>query len=47
MIDFTIQIYKKLLITLQQQGFEFLRYMDFQKNSENQKIIVLRHDVDA
>lgn len=47
MIDFTIQIYKKLLITLQQQGFEFLRYMDFQKVIENQKIIVLRHDVDA
>jgi hypothetical protein len=47
MTDFTIQIYKTLLITLQKQGFEFLLYKDFLNDYEGQKQLILRHDVDA
>jgi hypothetical protein len=47
MRDFTIQIYKNLLFALQQQGFLFMRFKDFQSTIQNQKNIVLRHDVDA
>jgi len=47
MRDFTIQTYIKLLFTLQQQGFLFLHFKDFQSTIQNQKRIVLRHDVDT
>ena len=47
MKDFTIQTYKKLLIALHQQGFLFQHFKDFQSTIENQKRIILRHDIDA
>jgi hypothetical protein len=45
--DFTINAYSNLLIALQQQGYDFLCFKDFQTESGNHKNIVLRHDVDA
>ena len=44
-MDFTVNQYKKLLTTLQKQGFFFQTFAQF-INSPNPKSIVLRHDVD-
>lgn len=44
-MDFTIKIYKKLLISLQKQNYTFLTFKEF-LNSDLKKSIVLRHDVD-
>lgn len=44
-MDFTIGTYKRLLITLRNQGFCFSTFSEFLKGS-SEKIIVLRHDVD-
>jgi hypothetical protein len=55
MKDFTLKIYKKLLIVLQQANYEFITFEEFceAKNAQitNQrerckKFIILRHDVD-
>lgn len=48
-MDFTIETYHKLLITLQSQGFSFLTFASFisQPPDENCQFIILRHDVDA
>jgi hypothetical protein len=46
MPDFTVQTYKKVLNTLQQQGFSFLSVNEFISGVEG-KAIILRHDVDA
>jgi hypothetical protein len=44
-MDFTIEIYKKLLINLKNQGFLFLPFNEFIEKPEH-KVIILRHDVD-
>jgi hypothetical protein len=44
-MDFTINVYKNLLLRLQNQGFAFQTFSGFTSNPEN-KTIVLRHDVD-
>ena len=47
-MDFTRITYKKLLSVLKQSGYSFLSFDDFLKASIiNEKIIILRHDVDA
>ncbi len=45
MPDFTLNTYKKLLTSLQQQGFSFQTLESFLKNPEK-KAVILRHDVD-
>lgn len=45
-MDFTLITYKKLIETLQKQGYAFQSFSDFLCHSAN-KVIVLRHDVDA
>jgi len=45
-MDFTISLYKKILRTLQKQGFSFLRFEEC-TSGLSEKTIVLRHDVDA
>lgn len=47
MTDFTIEIYKTLLITIKKQGFSFETFRDFFNKSEPRKVIVLRQDVDS
>ena len=39
--------YNELLIVLQQNDFEFLRYQDFKNINDHQKSVILRHDIDA
>ena len=53
MRDFTLEIYKKLLICLKKAGYEFITFEQFctvkvGENTENsaKKFIILRHDVD-
>ena len=45
MIDFTLGIYKKLLKTLQQQGYTFIPFKEYVQNPGD-RVIILRHDVD-
>ena len=44
--DFTITVYKELLILLQKAGYSFQSYHNFIKQPQ-EKVILLRHDVDA
>jgi hypothetical protein len=47
MRDFTLAIYKKLIIELLGSGYEFVTFAEFIRNqSTKKKWIVLRHDVD-
>ena len=50
MRDFTLKIYKELLITLQQTGYEFLTFEQYCNKRRRfrlpKKFIILRHDVD-
>jgi hypothetical protein len=49
-MDFTLKIYKNLLKSLQNAGFSFEtfeEYLEETKRTDLQKIVVLRHDVDA
>tara|TARA_Y100001954_G_scaffold227109_1_gene269804 strand:- start:13 stop:780 length:768 start_codon:yes stop_codon:yes gene_type:complete len=46
-LDFTIQIYKKLLSELISSGYSFITFNQYLTNSDlPQKFIILRHDVD-
>lgn len=45
MIDFTLDIYKKLLETLRQQGYTFKSFKEYLKNPGG-RVVILRHDVD-
>ena len=52
-MDFTITIYKTLINSLQHHGFEFDTFREYassisqpQKSTANNKLIILRHDVD-
>ncbi|REL33818.1 hypothetical protein DYD21_10460 [Rhodohalobacter sp. SW132] len=44
--DFTVSIYKKLLISFIEVGYGFQTYREFTEQPEK-KVILLRHDVDA
>lgn len=46
--DFTIKIYRELLLTLQSAGYEFFTFADWceGKAAEVEKYIILRHDID-
>lgn len=46
MRDFTLKIYRLLLTSLKEQGYTFQTFKDF-LISPAQKVVVLRHDVDA
>jgi hypothetical protein len=46
--DFTVKLYEKMLATLQNAGYRFLRYKEFSVgNDRDGKVVILRHDVDA
>ena len=51
MKDFTLDIYRELLETLQRQGYELIGYADYLKAKSQEKsakrFVILRHDVDA
>ena len=54
MKDFTLDIYRELLETLQKQGYDLISYADYlhQMSNDkcqmsNDKYVILRHDVDA
>ena len=51
MSDFTLDIYRELLETLQKKGYQLIGYADYmqsqQQMANSQKLIILRHDVDA
>ena len=44
-MDFTLEKYKKLLLSLKKQNYQFQTYDDFLINPKS-KTIILRHDVD-
>lgn len=44
-MDFTVQKYKSLLLSMKNAGYEFQTYKDFILQPKN-KVIILRHDVD-
>lgn len=45
-MDFTLQIYKRLLEALQSSEYQFQTFEAFLQNPAEGKVIVLRHDVD-
>ena len=52
MKDFTLDIYRELLETLQKQGYEMISYSDYchdimSSKRRKGKFVILRHDVDA
>jgi hypothetical protein len=46
MKDFTLNVYKNLLNSFINNGFKFQTLSHFIQNQENDKIVILRHDVD-
>lgn len=52
MDDFTLDIYRELLETLQKKGYELISYSDYCRNilprrpNAKKKFVILRHDVD-
>ena len=44
-MDFTIDIYKKLILALQKEGYNFQTFAEFMK-APMDKSVILRHDVD-
>jgi len=53
MRDFSLDIYRALLETLQTKGYQLIGYADYLKSrvkpgiTDGQKLVILRHDVDA
>ena len=45
-MDFTLSIYRKLLLTLQKQGYSFFTFHDFCLGKANGRYVILRHDID-
>ena len=45
-MDFTLKIYKKLLIALKQANYNFITFEEFCEERVGGKFIILRHDVD-
>ena len=46
MRDFTLDIYRELLETLQKAGYELISYAEYCKGMRPEKFVILRHDVD-
>jgi len=46
MRDFTMEVYKQLLITLKDKGFQFIPFKDY-FDQHASRFVILRHDVDA
>jgi hypothetical protein len=46
LIDFTLKIYKRLLIALKSANYEFLTFEQFCEGKRAKKFVILRHDVD-
>lgn len=47
MRDFSLDIYRELLETLQAKGYELISYSDYCKGKRSKRFVILRHDVDA
>ena len=47
MRDFSLDIYRELLETLQAKGYELISYSDYLKGKRSKRFVILRHDVDA
>lgn len=47
MRDFSLDIYRTLLETLQAKGYELISYKDYFAKKRPKKFVILRHDVDA
>lgn len=47
MRDFSLDIYRELLETLQKQGYELIGYSEYFAKNCPEKYVILRHDVDA
>ncbi len=47
MRDFSLDIYRKLLETLQDNGYKLISYAQYLKEERSNKFVILRHDVDA
>jgi len=45
-MDFTLTIYRELLITLQKQGYSFFTFHDFCLGKAIGRYVILRHDID-
>ena len=45
-MDFTLKIYRTLLTSLQQAGYQFLTFQQFCEGRVGERFIILRHDVD-
>lgn len=46
MPDFTLKSYKTLLLALQQAGYQFQTFETFLSSPQEEKTVILRHDVD-
>ncbi len=46
MKDFTLDIYRKLLVELQHANYQFITFEEYMQGKRADKMIVLRHDVD-
>lgn len=47
MKDFSLDIYRELLESLQKAGYELISYAEYCKGRRAEKFVILRHDVDA
>lgn len=47
MRDFSLDIYRSLLETLQAKGYKLISYAQYIKGEREKKFVILRHDVDA
>lgn len=45
-MDFTREIYRQLLVSLQTAGYSFITYNDYCKGTRTGRFVILRHDVD-
>lgn len=45
-MDFTREIYRHLLVSLQTAGYSFITYNDYCKGNRPERFVILRHDVD-
>ena len=46
MKDFSLDIYRELLESLQKAGYELISYAEYCKGRRPEKFVILRHDVD-
>lgn len=47
MKDFSLDIYRELLESLQKAGYELISYAEYCKGRRPERFVILRHDVDA